>query len=520
MQYDLVFQGGGAKGMAFVGAMEEFEQRKHSFRRLVGTSAGAINAALLAAGYDSADMAVALNETVDGKPVFESFLAPPEIDKIDSEVFKNSLTIQCLSFFAGLAGGEAGSNNWAQNVLENAGGDAIKLILSLIDDEKIEDYTSQAFSLVELGGLYHADHFVTWLSGKLREKNPEFAGANLATFYELTEVDLSLCATDISGQKLLVLNHRTAPNLPLVWAVRMSMSIPFVWPPVIWQENWGMYNEGGNKTNMMGHRIVDGGALSNFAIRLTTSAESSVRAVMSDNPDIKHKEYAEIVNDCPTIGFTLDAELEVPAAGEPPAGGDEGWLARTFKSIGGWAQEYNQNQPANILLLLGDTVNTMMTGNDNFTIATQQDNVCRLPVKGYGTLEFDMTPERKEALVNAAKEATRHYLQDRLEFMINDLYLGVNEEGHFQIGCNINGEPHPNDWIGLFKSPDEHWDDCESGNWARLKPGDNICNTITKAELGQYEARYYAYHSWGWFGLTEKYKPVKCTGPLNRVVAL
>ena len=51
MKYDLVFEGGGAKGMVFVGACEEFFRRGHSFDRLLGTSAGAITATLLAVGY-------------------------------------------------------------------------------------------------------------------------------------------------------------------------------------------------------------------------------------------------------------------------------------------------------------------------------------------------------------------------------------------------------------------------------------------------------------------------------------
>lgn len=50
MKYDLVFEGGGAKGMVFVGACEEFFRRGHSFDRLLGTSAGASTATLLAAG--------------------------------------------------------------------------------------------------------------------------------------------------------------------------------------------------------------------------------------------------------------------------------------------------------------------------------------------------------------------------------------------------------------------------------------------------------------------------------------
>jgi len=51
MKYDLAFEGGGAKGMVFVGACEEFFRRGHSFGRLLGTSAGAITATLPAAGY-------------------------------------------------------------------------------------------------------------------------------------------------------------------------------------------------------------------------------------------------------------------------------------------------------------------------------------------------------------------------------------------------------------------------------------------------------------------------------------
>jgi len=35
MKYDLVFEGGGAKGMVFVGACEEFFKRGHTFDRLL-----------------------------------------------------------------------------------------------------------------------------------------------------------------------------------------------------------------------------------------------------------------------------------------------------------------------------------------------------------------------------------------------------------------------------------------------------------------------------------------------------
>ena len=78
MEYDLVFEGGGAKGMVFVGAMDEFYRRGHTTGRLMGTSAGAITAALTAAGYATEEMMAALAETDDeGHPVFAGFMGAP-----------------------------------------------------------------------------------------------------------------------------------------------------------------------------------------------------------------------------------------------------------------------------------------------------------------------------------------------------------------------------------------------------------------------------------------------------------
>ena len=55
MEFDLVFEGGGAKGLAFVGALQAFERRGHTPRRVLGTSAGSIVAVLVAAGYNAAE---------------------------------------------------------------------------------------------------------------------------------------------------------------------------------------------------------------------------------------------------------------------------------------------------------------------------------------------------------------------------------------------------------------------------------------------------------------------------------
>lgn len=60
---DLVLEGGGIKGIGLVGAAAELEAHGYRFKRLAGTSVGAIVAALLAAGFHAAEVEELLLET-------------------------------------------------------------------------------------------------------------------------------------------------------------------------------------------------------------------------------------------------------------------------------------------------------------------------------------------------------------------------------------------------------------------------------------------------------------------------
>lgn len=68
---DAVFEGGGVKGVGFVGAIAVAKERDYQCVNIAGTSAGAIVAALLAAGYSAAEMkdtkAIILKRTKGGK---------------------------------------------------------------------------------------------------------------------------------------------------------------------------------------------------------------------------------------------------------------------------------------------------------------------------------------------------------------------------------------------------------------------------------------------------------------------
>jgi len=56
LDIDGVFSGGGIKGLALIGAYQALEEKGYKFKRLAGTSAGAVIAAFIAAGYSSREL--------------------------------------------------------------------------------------------------------------------------------------------------------------------------------------------------------------------------------------------------------------------------------------------------------------------------------------------------------------------------------------------------------------------------------------------------------------------------------
>lgn len=379
MQFDLVFQGGGAKGMVFVGAMRAYEAQQCTYDRLMGTSAGAITAALLAAGYSSADMLAALNERENGVPVFALFLgAPPPFTA--EEVEKGMLR----KFLADID---------------------VPLIPDFVE-RRIDGQIAQALatnqrsrhlvSLVERGGWFSAHKFVEWMTRKLDEgthngKPRRYSSMTLAEFYEATERELTLITADTSNSRMLVLNHHTAPSCPVVWAVRMSMSIPFLWPEVVWQAEWGRYR---GKT-ITGHTMVDGGVLSNFPIELYVSDEPTVTAVMGERKSER------------VLGLMLDNTLEVPPIDDPAEELSFGLGTADGSVAFSWQNLVTVQRALRLL-------NTMMTGHDRDVIEAFRHLVVTMPSKGYGTTEFDMDDQRKGALVAAGRRAMEGYLPGRL----------------------------------------------------------------------------------------------------------
>jgi NTE family protein len=366
MKYDLVFQGGGARGMVLVGAYAEFAARSHTPGRLLGTSAGAITATLIAAGYTPDEMLAALEEREDERSVFAAFLgrpAPFSQQEIRASAIRKLLRDVDLAF--------------VPNFIEERMDDAIAQVI-------FQDPLSRhLIALIERGGWYGADHFVSWLqtrldTGTCRGELRRFSRMTMAEFFAATGVELSVVASNTTDGRMLVLNHTTAPKCPLVWAVRMSMSIPLLWEEVIWQAEWGTYLG----RDLTGHAIVDGGMLSNFPLELFISDAPHVVKLMGPKQET------------PVLGMLIDDTLAVPQA------------------LGGRGILVNLNvQPQELRTVqrIAHLVNTAMNAHDKMVIDAFSHLVVRLPSKGYGVIEFDMDDQRRAALVAVGRSAMSAY---------------------------------------------------------------------------------------------------------------
>ncbi|PYZ94336.1 hypothetical protein CR194_02040 [Salipaludibacillus keqinensis] len=110
MKVDAVFAGGGVKALAFLGALQALNERNIELERLAGTSAGAVTAAFLKAGYRADEIFQLFNDTD-----LKQFLDPRAI--VDVFPF---LKWMALYRRMGLYRGDA-FESWLKNALKKKG---------------------------------------------------------------------------------------------------------------------------------------------------------------------------------------------------------------------------------------------------------------------------------------------------------------------------------------------------------------------------------------------------------------
>lgn len=261
-----IFEGGGAKGLAHIGALTAVEERNIRFIGIAGTSAGAIVAALVAAGYRAPEL-------------FEpkSFGGVFNVDFTEKlgrrrwrllQLFRKSLKFRNSHWLL----------RWSGNFLLLALllgflflMPKYLLVAGVLATVALILLLNRAFGSL---GIFSTDKFEEWLNAQLRQKLFPDDSNRVVTFADLP-IPLQIIATDLTGRKIVVFNREKYPGCAVAKAVGASIAIPGVFrPPEI--------------ENMI---LVDGGVLSNFP------------AWVFDEERDRHKEIA------PTFGFRLTSAL-------------------------------------------------------------------------------------------------------------------------------------------------------------------------------------------------------------------
>jgi NTE family protein len=352
---DLALEGGGSRGIALNGAIAEMLRRGHVIRRLVGTSAGAIAAGLVAAGFAGDELVrMSLGRTPDGLPLFSEYVTEPVVPMSpDVEPVISPVQLAALKLPAELG----------------------HRLLS----------AHAALAFLDRGGFVSGEGFVGWLMRVLEEKQRGLSRVTLGELHARTGRHLTVIAADSTARRLRALNHVSAPDCPLVSAVRMSISIPLFFAEVVWRAEWGRYID----EDLTDHVMVDGGMLSNLPIAfILPSTNALMGQLMGPPPD----------GAALPVGVTLDTTLDVPGAPPRP----------NVSSVLGAFSATRLGQRVTAL------ADTMLHGMDMTVSDVASAQLCRLPAKGYPVTEFDMSQARAEALVRAAMAATAAYL-DELE---------------------------------------------------------------------------------------------------------
>ncbi|HFC12850.1 MAG TPA: hypothetical protein ENJ56_08390, partial [Anaerolineae bacterium] len=187
--YDWVFEGGGAKGIAFIGAYRALQEAGIKPGRLLGTSAGALMATLIAVGYSAEKLQTTLLKRLpNGKLQISLFADSPTHFSNDQ-----LMTSRMGRWF------KAVDLPFVPEKLESRADRRIIRALLAVPTAK------QIFSFVELGGLYAGDAIVAWMREQLDDMDG-LGQATLADLYAHTGHELTITAADITDRRLLILN--------------------------------------------------------------------------------------------------------------------------------------------------------------------------------------------------------------------------------------------------------------------------------------------------------------------------
>ena len=202
---NLVFEGGGVRGIAYAGALNVLEERGmlENVERVGGTSVGAVTALLVAVGYTAPEMTAIL---------------------------------------ADLNMGQFNDGRWF--------------------------FMGGFHRLNRQYGWYRGERFERWLETLIARKTGD-SNLTFAQLHQRKGglyKDLYVTGTDLTNQKAVVFSHEHTPDLPLKTAVRISMSVPLYFGAVFMDDQNRVVRK--PRKGQTYRILVDGGLTANYPIDL------------------------------------------------------------------------------------------------------------------------------------------------------------------------------------------------------------------------------------------------------------
>jgi NTE family protein len=291
-----IFEGGGAKGIAHVGAYAAADEMGLEFVGVAGASAGSIVAALIAVGFSPTEI---LNPDQPGGDIFSAHGLSPigVLGAADWRLFQRlrrywrRMLITLLGMLAG---------TWWFAII---GWPAATRVLALVSSLTAAAAFMRGRALLRKRGIFDPAHFADVFNRVLQSRvKAIYAEAGKATDQipekiRFRDIDpqqvsrfcrLKVVATDISGQQLRLFDHRT-PDVVVAEAVAASIAIPGIFKPA----GIPSYKSSGSQASPMRY-YADGGLVSNLPVWCFSEEKAATERRTRNNAAV------------PIVAFTLN----------------------------------------------------------------------------------------------------------------------------------------------------------------------------------------------------------------------
>ena len=318
-----VFEGGGVRGYAHIGALKACEERGIEFVGVAGTSIGAIVATLVAAGYTASELYEIDADGQErglfaGDPAKE-FFEPRDYARLDRFTKWWRTSSDALARIRGPAAaiaqtriGKAGARIWSlrrrllHGSLEAAVGLAPAQYITVVP--LALPHWRLLRTVWAHSGVLDGRRFADWLNERLCERL-DLAPGTKVTFAQLP-MPLSIIATNLSDGSMTVFAPDSHRDMTVADAAMASASYPLVFKPV----------------RIEGEIFVDGGLVSNFPAWTLDGTRARYDRILptfgfrvDDEPDKagpkwpgdKHPQLIEVVSRIVSTAMAGRGDLEV-----------------------------------------------------------------------------------------------------------------------------------------------------------------------------------------------------------------